>query len=219
MWLKTVIQRTRFNYQWYFEVANRIMRIKRRNSIVTKVKRSNDSGEDEIFEDRPHFERVISEISTIDETCVLHIYLISWSETELTLTITCRLADLLAIPSSFKRPEITSFYFEFLCCFSGELINSIIFTYIECRKVFAWHYFNRSRIFPSVNCQIVFQTCVSKLWNILAKVNFRIISQRSSLYMQTFNIVILGFKYLLICDIEKDSILSLKRIYSAIDKL
>jgi hypothetical protein len=45
----------------FYEVANRLMRIKRSNPVVTKVKRSTDSGEDEIFEDRPHVERVISE--------------------------------------------------------------------------------------------------------------------------------------------------------------
>jgi hypothetical protein len=45
----------------FYEVANRLMRIKRSNPVVTKVKRSTDSGENEIFEDRSHVERVISE--------------------------------------------------------------------------------------------------------------------------------------------------------------
>jgi hypothetical protein len=45
----------------FYEVANRLMRIKRSNPVVTKVKKTNDSGEDEVFEDRPHVERVISE--------------------------------------------------------------------------------------------------------------------------------------------------------------
>ena len=45
----------------FYEVANRLMRIKRSNPVVTRVKKTNDSGEDEVFEDRPHVERVISE--------------------------------------------------------------------------------------------------------------------------------------------------------------
>jgi hypothetical protein len=45
----------------FYEAANRLMRIKRSNPVVTKVKRATDSGEDEIFEDRTHVERVISE--------------------------------------------------------------------------------------------------------------------------------------------------------------
>ena len=36
----------------FYETANRFMRIKRSNPVVTKVKRSSDSGEVETFEDR-----------------------------------------------------------------------------------------------------------------------------------------------------------------------
>ena len=40
----------------FYEVANKMMRIKRNNPVVTKVKRETASGEQEIFEERYHVE-------------------------------------------------------------------------------------------------------------------------------------------------------------------
>ena len=36
----------------FYQVANKVLRIKRNHPVVTKVKRENDSGESEVFEDR-----------------------------------------------------------------------------------------------------------------------------------------------------------------------
>ena len=44
----------------FYEVANRYMRIKRSNPVVTKIKRSR-GGEEEIFEERKHVEKAISD--------------------------------------------------------------------------------------------------------------------------------------------------------------
>ena len=44
----------------FYEVANRIMRIKRSNPVVTKVKRDTDNGDTEIFEKRGPVESVIA---------------------------------------------------------------------------------------------------------------------------------------------------------------
>ena len=40
----------------FYEVANKLMRIKRSNPVVTKVKRETSSGEQEILEERYHVE-------------------------------------------------------------------------------------------------------------------------------------------------------------------
>ena len=45
----------------FYETANRFMRIKRSNPVVTKVKRSSDGGEVETFEDRIQVEKAISD--------------------------------------------------------------------------------------------------------------------------------------------------------------
>ena len=45
----------------FYEVANRIMRIKRSNPVVTRVKRDTDSGDTEIFEERGPVESVIAD--------------------------------------------------------------------------------------------------------------------------------------------------------------
>jgi len=45
----------------FYEVANRYMRIKRSNPVVTKIKRSRGGEEEEIFEDRIHVEKAISD--------------------------------------------------------------------------------------------------------------------------------------------------------------
>ena len=45
----------------FYETANRYMRIKRSNPVVTKIKRSSDGGEVEILEERIHVEKAISD--------------------------------------------------------------------------------------------------------------------------------------------------------------
>ena len=45
----------------FYEVANRYMRIKRSNPVDTKIKRSRGGEEEEIFEDRIHVEKAISD--------------------------------------------------------------------------------------------------------------------------------------------------------------
>ena len=45
----------------FYEVANRIMRIKQNNPLVTKIKRETAAGESEIFEERPLVEKAIAE--------------------------------------------------------------------------------------------------------------------------------------------------------------
>ena len=45
----------------FYEVANRYMRIKRSNPVVTKIKRSRGGVEEEIFEERIHVEKAISD--------------------------------------------------------------------------------------------------------------------------------------------------------------
>jgi hypothetical protein len=44
----------------FYELANKYMRIKRSNPVVTKIKQSNDNGDVEIFEERPQVEKAIS---------------------------------------------------------------------------------------------------------------------------------------------------------------
>ena len=44
----------------FYGLANRFMRIKRSNPVVTKVKRSCDNGEVEVFEERVQVEKTIS---------------------------------------------------------------------------------------------------------------------------------------------------------------
>jgi hypothetical protein len=36
----------------FYQVANKVLRIKRNHPVVTKVKRDTESGESEVFEDR-----------------------------------------------------------------------------------------------------------------------------------------------------------------------
>ena len=36
----------------FYQVANKVLRIKRNHPVVTKVKKDNESGESEVFEDR-----------------------------------------------------------------------------------------------------------------------------------------------------------------------
>ena len=45
----------------FYEVANRYLRIKRINPVITKIKRSKGGEEEEIFEDRIHVEKAISD--------------------------------------------------------------------------------------------------------------------------------------------------------------
>ena len=48
----------------FYGLTNRFMRIKRSNPVVTKVKRSCDNGEVEVFEERVHVEKAISDYFT-----------------------------------------------------------------------------------------------------------------------------------------------------------
>ena len=48
----------------FYDVANRVMRIKRSNPVVTKVKRDTASGDTEIFEERGPVESVIADYFT-----------------------------------------------------------------------------------------------------------------------------------------------------------
>jgi hypothetical protein len=45
----------------FYELANKYMRIKRSNPVVTRIKRNSDGGEEEIFEERVHVEKAISD--------------------------------------------------------------------------------------------------------------------------------------------------------------
>ena len=53
--LKTLLREGRMKE--FYETANRYMRIKRSNPVVTKVKRSSDNGKVETFEDRIQVEK------------------------------------------------------------------------------------------------------------------------------------------------------------------
>ena len=55
--LKTLLREGRMKE--FYETANKYMRIKRSNPVVTKVKRNGSDGEVEIFEDRTHVEKAI----------------------------------------------------------------------------------------------------------------------------------------------------------------
>ena len=55
--LKTLLREGRMKE--FYETANKYMRIKRSNPVVTKVKRNGGDGEVEIFEDRIHVEKAI----------------------------------------------------------------------------------------------------------------------------------------------------------------
>jgi hypothetical protein len=55
--LKTLLREGRMKE--FYETANKYMRIKRSNPVVTKVKRNGSDGEVEIFEDRIHVEKAI----------------------------------------------------------------------------------------------------------------------------------------------------------------
>jgi hypothetical protein len=57
--LKTLLREGRMKE--FYETANRYMRIKRSNPVVTKIKRSSDGGEVEILEERIHVEKAISD--------------------------------------------------------------------------------------------------------------------------------------------------------------
>ena len=48
----------------FYGLANKFMRIKRSNPVVTKVKRNNDNGDMEVFEERVHVEKAISDYFT-----------------------------------------------------------------------------------------------------------------------------------------------------------
>jgi hypothetical protein len=48
----------------FYDLANRVMRIKRSNPVVTKVKRDTASGDTEIFEERGPVEAVIADYFT-----------------------------------------------------------------------------------------------------------------------------------------------------------
>jgi hypothetical protein len=49
--LKTLLREGKMKQ--FYEVANRVMRIKRSNPVVTKVKRNTNNGDVEVFEERP----------------------------------------------------------------------------------------------------------------------------------------------------------------------
>ena len=57
--LKTLLREGKMKE--FYELANKYMRIKRSNPVVTRIKRSSDGGEEEIFEERVHVEKAISE--------------------------------------------------------------------------------------------------------------------------------------------------------------
>jgi hypothetical protein len=48
----------------FYALANKVMRIKRSNPVVTKVKRVNDKGDVEVFEEKVHVEKAISDYFT-----------------------------------------------------------------------------------------------------------------------------------------------------------
>jgi hypothetical protein len=45
----------------FYALANKVMRIKQSNPVVTKVKRISDSGDVEIFEEKTQVEKAISD--------------------------------------------------------------------------------------------------------------------------------------------------------------
>ena len=44
----------------FYQVANKVLRIKRNHPVVTRVKRDNEGGESEIFEDHMQVDQVIA---------------------------------------------------------------------------------------------------------------------------------------------------------------
>ena len=44
----------------FYSVANKVLRIKRNHPVVTRVKRENEAGESEVFEDRMQVDQVIA---------------------------------------------------------------------------------------------------------------------------------------------------------------
>ena len=48
----------------FYALVNKVMRIRRSNPVVTKVKRVSDSGDVEVFEDKAHVEKAISDYFT-----------------------------------------------------------------------------------------------------------------------------------------------------------
>jgi hypothetical protein len=44
----------------FYQVANKVLRIKRNHPVVTRVKRESEVGETEVFEDRQQVEQVIA---------------------------------------------------------------------------------------------------------------------------------------------------------------
>jgi hypothetical protein len=48
----------------FYALANKVMRIKRSNPVVTKVKRISDNGDVEIFEEKTQVEKAISDYFT-----------------------------------------------------------------------------------------------------------------------------------------------------------
>ena len=44
----------------FYQVANKVLRIKRNHPVVTRVKRESETGETEVFEDRQQVEQVIA---------------------------------------------------------------------------------------------------------------------------------------------------------------
>ena len=44
----------------FYQVANKVLRIKRNHPVVTRVKRESENGDSEIFEDRMQVEQVIA---------------------------------------------------------------------------------------------------------------------------------------------------------------
>jgi hypothetical protein len=44
----------------FYQVANKVLRIKRNHPVVTKVKRDTENGESEVFEDRMQVDQVIA---------------------------------------------------------------------------------------------------------------------------------------------------------------
>ena len=44
----------------FYQVANKVLRIKRNHPVVSRVKRDNETGGSEVFEDRSQVEQVIA---------------------------------------------------------------------------------------------------------------------------------------------------------------
>ena len=57
--LKTLLREGKMKE--FYELANRYKRIKRSNPVITRVKCNSDGGEEEIFEERVHVEKAISD--------------------------------------------------------------------------------------------------------------------------------------------------------------